>query len=106
MPDFRARGEAPGFCVGESVPVWEGDTAQAVSIPGTERVHLQAAVPPTPAKALQTCTWGPLALRRMSFFLSAFFSGQLCQLEGTAAVSLGHASPGRDPHAAVPFLSY
>lgn len=82
MPDFRARGEAPGFCVRESVPVWEGDTAQAVLIPGTEQVHLQAAVPPTPAKALQTCTWGPLALRRMSFFLAAFFSGQALSAGG------------------------
>lgn len=77
MADFWARGEAPGFCVGESVRVGEGDMAQAVSIPSTEQVHLQAAVPPTPAKALRTSTWGPLDLRHICFLLSAFFfSGQ------------------------------
>lgn len=67
----------------------------------------QLSLPPLP----RLCRPAPGALwpsGACPFSSLPFFLGRLCQLEGTAAVihSLGHASLGRDPHAAVPFLSY
>lgn len=78
MPDFRARGEAPGSVSGNQYMLGGRHGSGSVN-PRHRASPLAGSCPSHPCQGLQTRTWGPLDLRRMCFLLSAFFfffSGQ------------------------------